>query len=84
MQYSILFEATRDSGFAAGYFYAHIPALDLTTHGQGIAGAKAAASDLIALWIEEKRAHAEPVPVEAESYFSRIEVDDAQEEFDRL
>lgn len=77
MQYSILFEAIRDSDFPAGYFYAHIPALDLTTHGQGIEGAKAAASDLIALWIEEKRAHGEAVPVEAESYFSRIEVDDA-------
>ena len=69
MQYSVLFEVIRDSAFPVGYFYAHIPALDLTTHGQGIEGTKAAASDLIALWIDEKRAHAEKVPVEAESYF---------------
>lgn len=77
MHYSILFEAVRDPGFPEGYFYAHIPALDLTTHGEGIEGAKAAALDLITLWIEERRVRGEPVPVEAESYFSRIEVDDA-------
>lgn len=77
MQFSILFEAVRDPGFPEGYFYAHVPALDLTTHGEGIEGAKAAARDLITLWIEERRARGEAVPVEAESYFSRIEVDDA-------
>lgn len=77
MQYSILYEAVSDPGFPAGYFYAHILALDLTTHGLGIEGAKAAALDLITLWIEEKRAHGEPIPVEAESFFSRIEIDDA-------
>jgi predicted RNase H-like HicB family nuclease len=77
MHYSILFEAVRDSGFPEGYFYAHIPALDLTTHGPGIEGAKAAALDLITLWITERRARGEQIPQEAESYFSRIEVDDA-------
>ena len=59
MQYSIPYEAVSDPGFAAGYFYAHIPALDLTTHGLGIEGAKAAALDLITLWIEEN-ARGEP------------------------
>jgi predicted RNase H-like HicB family nuclease len=77
MQYSILYEAVTAAGFPPGYYYAHIPALDLTTHGAGIEGAKAAALDLIKVWIEEKRAHGEPVPVEAESFFSRIDVDDA-------
>ena len=77
MQYSILYEAVTEPGFPEGYYYAHIPALDLTTHGLGIEGAKAAALDLLKLWLEEKRAHGEPVPVEAESFFSRIEVDDA-------
>lgn len=77
MHYSILFESITDSDFPAGYFYAHIPALDLTTHGEGIEGAKAAALDLITMWIEERRARGESVPVEAESYFSLIEVDDA-------
>jgi predicted RNase H-like HicB family nuclease len=77
MHYSILFEAVKDPGFPEGFFYAHIPALDLTTHGEGIEGAKSAAVDLITAWIEEKRAHGEPVPVEAESYFSSVEVDDA-------
>jgi len=77
MQYSILYEAISDPGFSPGYFYAHIPALDLTTHGKGIDGAKAAAQELIQVWIETKRDHGEKVPVEAESFFSRIEVDDA-------
>lgn len=70
MHYSILFEAVRDPDFPAGYFYAHIPALDLTTHGEGIEGAKAAALDLITVWLEERRARGEPVPVEAE--FNRL------------
>lgn len=70
MQHSILFEAITDLGFPEGYFYAHIPALDLTTHGEGIEGAKAAALDLIILWIEERRARGEPVAVEAE--FNRL------------
>ena len=54
MQYSILYEAVTEPGFPPGYYYAHIPALDLTTHGAGIEGAKAAAQDLIKVWIEEK------------------------------
>jgi predicted RNase H-like HicB family nuclease len=77
MHYSILYEAVTEPGFPPGYYTAHIPALDLTTHGAGIEGAKAAALDLIKVWIDEKRAHGESVPVEAESFFSRIEVDDA-------
>jgi len=40
-----------------GYFYAHIPALDLTTHGFGIENTKKAAEDLVNLWIEEKLAN---------------------------
>ena len=77
MQYSILYEAIHDAGFPAGYFYAHIPALELTTHGLGIDGAKSAAIELLTLWVEEKRANGERIPIEAESFFSRIEVDDA-------
>ena len=77
MQYSILLEAIDDPGFPKGYYYAHVPALDLTTHGPGIEGARAAAVDLVILWIEEKRANGESVPVERESYFARIDLDDA-------
>ena len=35
-----------------GYYYAHVPSLGLTTHGLGMEAAR----DLLALWIEEKRA----------------------------
>lgn len=77
MTYSIIIEKINDGSLPDDYYYAHIPAFDLTTHGRGIEGAKAAACDLIKLWIEEKKAHGEDIPVEAESYFSRIEINDA-------
>ncbi len=77
MIYSIVYERIDDTSLPAGYYYAHIPALDLTTHGQGIEGAKAAALDLARLWIEEKRANGEAVPVEKEAFFSQIELGNA-------
>ena len=77
MHFSLLIEAVREAGFPPGYYYAHVPALDLTTHGEGIEGARAAAADLIRLWVWEKRARGEPVPREANSYFAQIEIDDA-------
>ncbi len=78
MEYSILFERLEeDESLPEGYYYAHIPALDLCTHGLGIDGAKKAILDLAKLWIEEKRANGERVPVELESYFTKIEIDHA-------
>jgi predicted RNase H-like HicB family nuclease len=77
MTYSILIGKITDGSLPEGYFYAHIPALDLTTHGLGIDGAKAAALDLITLWVAERRDNNETVPVEEESYFSRVEILDA-------
>jgi predicted RNase H-like HicB family nuclease len=53
MTYTVIFEKITDPGFE-GYYYAHIPSLDLTTHGEGIDGAKEAARDLVKLWIDEK------------------------------
>jgi predicted RNase H-like HicB family nuclease len=67
MRYSLLIEPVQEAEFPPGYYYAHVPALDLTTHGKGIEGARAAAEDLIRLWVEEKRARGEPVPREAKS-----------------
>lgn len=77
MRYSIMIEPVNEPGFPPGYFYAHIPALDLTTHGEGISGAKAAARDLVRIWVEEKRARGDAVPREEESYFAHVEIDDA-------
>lgn len=54
-----------------------MPVLDLTTHGLGIDGARLAAIDLIRVWIEEKKAHGEPVKLASESFHSIIEIDDA-------
>ncbi len=78
MEYSILFERpVEDESLPEGYYYAHIPALDLCTHGLGIDGAKKAAMELIIAWVEEKKAHGESVPVEKESFYSKIEISDA-------
>jgi len=63
MTYTIIYEKISDSSFPEGYYYAHIPAFDLTTHGLGIEGAKSAAEDLLKIWIEEKKANGEKIPV---------------------
>lgn len=74
MYYSILVEKIIDGSLPEDYYYAYIPAFDLTTHGLGINGAKEAAIDLLNLWIAEKKANNEPIPVEEESYFTRVEI----------
>jgi predicted RNase H-like HicB family nuclease len=76
MRYSVFLEPINEPGFE-GYYYAHIPTLDLTTHGQGIEGAIAAAQELIGAWVEEKRARGEKVPVEAKSLIAQVEIADA-------
>ena len=75
--YSVIYEKVNDSSFPTGYYYAHIPVLDLTTHGLGIEGAREAAKDLVKLWLEEKKANGEEVPVESDILYSRIEIEDA-------
>lgn len=76
MQYGVLFEKVTDNGFPPGYYYAHVPALALTTHGLGIEGAREAARDLLQLWIAEKTASGEAVPSPAECFYSTVEIPD--------
>ncbi len=76
MRYSVLLEPVSEPEFQ-GYYYAHIPTLDLTTHGEGIDGALAAAQELTEAWIAEKRARGEAVPIEKKSLIAQIEVPDA-------
>jgi hypothetical protein len=54
MNLGVLFERVQDAKFPAGYHYAHIPTLGLTTHGLGLEGARQAALDLARLWLDEK------------------------------
>ncbi|HJY64166.1 MAG TPA: hypothetical protein VJ455_08420, partial [Ignavibacteria bacterium] len=61
MNYSIVYEKITDGSIEEGYYYAHIPVLDLTTQGCGIEGVKQAVEELIQVWIEEKRANCETV-----------------------
>ncbi len=75
MRYSVFLEPVNEPELR-GYYTAHIPTLDLTTHGQGIEGALAAAKELMEAWIAEKRAHGEPVPIEEKSLIAQVEVPD--------
>ena len=76
MRYSVLLEPINEPEFA-GFYYAHVPTLDLTTHGQGIEGAISAAQELIEAWVEEKRSRGEKVPVETKSLLAQVEIADA-------
>lgn len=76
MRYSVLLEPVQEPGFD-GYYYAHIPTLDLTTHGLGVEGALAAARELVEAWIAEKRLHGEAVPPGSTALIGQIELPDA-------
>jgi len=76
MRYSILLEPIRQPGFE-GWYYAHIPVLDLTTQGQGIEGAMAAAEELARVWVEEKQKQGAAIPRESGSFISSVEIPDA-------
>jgi len=77
MTYTVIYEKITDGSLPEGYYYAHLPTLDLTTHGLGVDGAKEAAKDLLKAWIEEKLANGEKVPTEDETLISQIEIKDA-------
>ena len=76
MQYSVVLDMIDETGFE-GYYYAHIPALDLTTQGKGIEAAVAAARDLAELWVAEKQSRGETVQQESGTVIARIEISDA-------
>lgn len=76
MTFGIVLEKVSESELPGGYFYAHVPALGLTTHGQGIEGARAAALDLATLWIAEKRAAGEVLTAPTEFLLSTVEIEE--------
>ncbi len=77
MTYGILVESVAAGELPAGFYYAHVPALGLTTHGEGIRAARAAAEDSIMLWLSEKRAAGEAVAAPTEFFFSTVEISDS-------
>lgn len=76
MRYSVFLEPVNEPELQ-GYYYAHVPALDLTTHGLGPEGALKAAQELVEGWIAEKRTRGEKVPLETKSLITHIDVPDA-------
>ena len=77
MTYGILVEKVPGSELPTGFYYAHIPALGLTTHGKGIEGARTAAEDLIKLWLAEKKTAGEAVDVPSEFFFSTVDISES-------
>jgi len=77
MTYAILVEKTRSGELPAGFYYAHVPALALTTHGHGIEGARTAAEDLIKLWLAEKKAAGEAIDLPSEFFFSTVDISES-------
>jgi predicted RNase H-like HicB family nuclease len=73
MRYTVILQPTNEPN-APGWYYAHIPALDLTTHGMGLEGAMDAARDLIMGWIAELRKSGQEIPVEKQGFVSQIEI----------
>lgn len=55
MTYSVIYEKVVEPGFE-GYYYAHVPSLGITTHGEGIDGARAMAIDAATLLLEDMMA----------------------------
>lgn len=76
MRYSVLLEPVEEAGFE-GFYYAHIPVLDLTTHGLGVEGALVAARELAEAWVAERRSHGDPLPVESTALIGHVDVPDA-------
>ena len=74
MHYTVFLEPTNEPD-QPGWYYAHIPVLDLTTHGLGIEGALQAARDLVAGWVTELQSRGQKVPVETQAFVSQIEVE---------
>ena len=77
MTCGILFERAGINELPSGYYYAHVPALGLTTHGEGIEGARAAAKELVTLWLSEKKAAGESFGLPSEFFFSTIEISES-------
>ncbi len=75
MRYTVILEPTNEQDHP-GWYYAHIPSLDLTTHGLGLEGAMEAARDLVTGWIAELRNSGQEIPVEKQGFVSQIEIPD--------
>ena len=73
MTNSVLYEKIHEPGFE-GWYYAHIPAFDLTTHGLGIDGARAAAEDLLDGWIRSLVDDGEHIPPSDEALHGTIDI----------
>jgi predicted RNase H-like HicB family nuclease len=75
MRYTVVLEPTNEPE-NPGWYYAHIPTLDLTTHGLGLEGAMDAARDLVTGWIAELKRDGKEMPLETQGFVSQIEISD--------
>jgi len=74
MRYAVMLEKLPEAEGMPGYYYAHVPSLGLTTHGEGMEGALDAAKDLLSLWVD-RRSQGESVAAAQEEVLASVEVD---------
>ncbi len=72
MRYTVLLEPTRELD-QPGWYYARIPALDLTTHGLGVEGALAAARDLADVWLQALADQGVAAPADTTAFVGHVE-----------
>jgi predicted RNase H-like HicB family nuclease len=77
MRYSVVLTRIVGEPGLEGWYNAQVPALELTTQGESIEAALAAARELSQVWIQERVARGEPVPSEPGTFFTEIDVPDA-------
>jgi predicted RNase H-like HicB family nuclease len=65
--FTVVYEAAEGGGY-----YAHVPALDLTTEGRTLKEAKAMARDAIAGYLEAAKLLGKPIPTDVK--VERIEI----------
>ncbi|MEM1059142.1 MAG: type II toxin-antitoxin system HicB family antitoxin [Verrucomicrobiota bacterium] len=75
MRYSVVIEPVEDKKHFPGCYYAHVPTLGLTTHGESVDGALQAAKEMIEVWVETKREFGEPVPQDSESILATVDIE---------
>lgn len=72
MRYTVILEPTQEPD-QPGWYYARIPALDLTTHGMGVEGAMAAARDLVEGWLHALADQGLPPPEDRTTFVGHID-----------
>lgn len=74
MTFPVVLERVPEAEGLPNFYYATVPGLGLTTHGEGPEGALEAIRDLLGLWLAELRARGEEVAPTAPALVTTVDV----------